>query len=66
VIGAGELRDGEEWIPARPPAEWDTETIRLPGSELAATTFTLQHELLAYRRLQREEKVKLIQERLAA
>jgi ubiquinone/menaquinone biosynthesis C-methylase UbiE len=65
VIGAGELREGETWIPARPPAEWDTETIHLPGSELAVAAFALQHELLAYRRMQREEKAKLIEEQLA-
>jgi len=64
VVGAGELRQEEDWIPPRPPAEWKTETLTLPGSEVAVTAFTLEHEHDAYRRLRREDKVRLIEERL--
>ena len=65
VVGAGELREGEDWIPPGPPAEWRTEAMTLPGSEVTVTTFTLEYERDAYRRLQREEKVRLIEERMA-
>jgi hypothetical protein len=64
IVGAGELREEQDWIPPRPPAEWQTETIRLPGSEVTITAFALQYEHDAYRRLQRDDKVRLIEERL--
>jgi SAM-dependent methyltransferase len=64
VVSAGELREGEDWIPPGPPSEWQTETMRLPGSEVTITAFTMQYEHDAYRRLQRDDKVRLIEERL--
>jgi ubiquinone/menaquinone biosynthesis C-methylase UbiE len=64
IVGAGEMREGEDWIPPRSPSEWQTETLTLPGSEAAVTTFTLEHERDAYHRLQREEKVRLIEDRI--
>jgi hypothetical protein len=63
-IGAGELREGEDWIPPGPPAEWRTEAMTLPGSEVTVTAFTLEYERDAYRRLQREDKVRLIEDRI--
>jgi hypothetical protein len=62
VVGAGELREGEDWIPPRSPSEWKIETLTLPGSELNVTAFTLEHERDANRRLQRDDKVRLIEE----
>ncbi len=64
IVGAAEMREGEDWIPPGLPSEWQTETIRLPGSEVTVTAFTLEHEYDAYRRLRREDKVRLIEERL--
>lgn len=64
--GASELREERDWIPPRPPSEWQTATMRLPGSEVTITIFTLEHERDAYRRLQRDDKVRLIEDRLAA
>lgn len=64
VIGAAELREGEEWIPAKPPSEWQTQIMAAPGIQTSVTTFTLEYERDAYRRLQRDEKVKLIEEQL--
>jgi SAM-dependent methyltransferase len=67
VVGAGELRkDDDQWIPPKPPSEWNTQDIPVPGSSLSVKAFTLEHELAAYRNLQREEKVKLIEERLTS
>jgi hypothetical protein len=62
VIGASELREGEDWIPPGPPAEWRTEAMTLPGSEVTVTAFTLEYERDAYRRLQRDDKVRLIED----
>ena len=58
------MRQEQDWIPPRPPAEWKTETLTLPGSEVTLTAFTLEHEHDAYRRLRRDDKVRLIEERL--
>jgi hypothetical protein len=64
VVGAAQFREGDEWSPAQSPSEWETESVAVPGTDLAVTAFTLRHELAAYRKLQRPSKVQLIQERL--
>ena len=64
VIGAAELREADGWTPAQPPAEWEVERVAVPGADLSVPAFTLQYELVAYRRLQREVKARLIQELL--
>jgi|GEM_PF-6145462 len=64
VIGAAELREGDGWTPAKPPSEWEVEMVAVPGTDLSVPAFTLQHELVAYRRLQREDKAQLIKEQL--
>ena len=64
VIGAAELRGDDGWMPAQPPAEWGAEMVAVPGADLSVPAFTLQHELVAYRRLQREAKARLIEELL--
>jgi len=66
IIGAAELREGDEWIPAQSPAEWKTDRVTIPGTELSVAGWTLEYALNAYRHLQREEKVKLIEARLAS
>jgi Aminoglycoside-2''-adenylyltransferase len=64
VIGAAELREGEEWMPARPPSEWETDVVAIPGTDLSVAAFALEYERAAYRSLQREAKVRLIEERM--
>ena len=64
VIGAAELREGDNWTPAKLPSEWEVELVAVPGADLSVPAFTLQHELVAYRRLQREVKAQLIEEQL--
>jgi hypothetical protein len=59
------LREGEDWVPPGPPSEWKIETLTLPGSELNVTAFTLEHERDANHQLQRDDKVRLIEEQLA-
>ncbi len=66
VIGAAGFREGDEWIPAPAPDECKTDTVEIPGTDLAVPGLTLEYELEAYRRLGREAKVKLIEERLAS
>jgi ubiquinone/menaquinone biosynthesis C-methylase UbiE len=64
VIGAAELREGDDWMPARLPSEWETDAVPIPGTDLAVAAFTLEYERVAYRRLQREAQVRLIEDRL--
>jgi hypothetical protein len=64
VIGAAELREGDEWMPARLPSEWETDVVAITGTDLSVAAFTLAYEQVAYRRLQREAKVRLIEDRL--
>lgn len=66
VIGAAEFREGDEWVQVAAPDEYKTDTVEIPGSDLTVPGLTLEYELEAYRRLGREAKVKLIEERLAS
>lgn len=66
IVGAAEYREGEGWTNAVPPAEWQTTLVSLPGTRWMIPVWTLEYELTAYRRLQREAKVKLIKDRLGA
>jgi SAM-dependent methyltransferase len=66
VVGGGEFREGEVWLAAWPLNERKTDLLHIPGSELAVRAFTLENELIAYRQMQREAKVRLIEERLKA
>jgi len=64
IIGAAELREGEGWAPAWRPAEWQTDSMAVPGAGVSVVTLTLEYELGAYRKMQREAKAKLIEQRL--
>ena len=64
IIGAAELREGEGWAPTWLPAEQQTDSLTVPGTDMPVVTLTLEYELGAYRKLQREAKAKLIEQRL--
>jgi ubiquinone/menaquinone biosynthesis C-methylase UbiE len=64
IIGAAELREGEGWSPTWRPAEWQTDSLAVPGAGVSVVTLTLEYELGAYRKLQREAKAQLIEQRL--
>jgi ubiquinone/menaquinone biosynthesis C-methylase UbiE len=64
IIGAAELREGEGWAPTWRPAEWQTDSMTVPGTGMSVVTLTLEYELGAYRKMQREAKAKLIEQRL--
>jgi hypothetical protein len=62
IIGAAELREGEGWTPAWRPTEWQTDSMMVPGTDMSVVTLTLEYELVAYRKMQREAKAKLIEQ----
>ncbi len=64
IIGAAELREGEGWASTWDPAEWQTDSLAVPGTGTPVVTLTLEYELGAYRKMQREAKAKLIEQRL--
>ncbi len=64
IIGAAELREGEGWTQTWLPAEQQTDSMAVPGTDMSVVTLTLEYELGAYRKLQREAKAKLIEQRL--